>query len=343
MKNKKCLVTGGSGFVGTHLVKKLLELGNSVRVIDIEEPEESIKSQIEFSRIDIRNFSDVQKACKDIDYIFNAVALVPISKADKLFEEVNAGGTKNILEASISSNVKSVVHLSSTSVYKIPKRGDVIDENYQLEPVGAYGRAKYCAEKICTEYMKKIPISIIRPKTILGPNRLGIYSLLFDWILHNKPIFIMGDGNNLYSYISISDLVDAIVLSAEKGDGETFNIATDRYGTYRDDIVDLIKYAGSSSKIHCINADLCRGILKILDKANLSPLSEWHYSIIDKEYVFDISKAKRILGWIPKDSNQKMFRESFDWFKDNYNLLNKTGTTHRTKLDPKIFGLINRL
>ena len=344
INSKRCLVTGGSGFVGTHLTKKLLDLGNYVRILDITEPDKEIDSKVEFFKGDIRNAEKVKIACKDIDHIFHAVALFPISKADKIFDEVNAGGTKNILDAAIENKVQSVSHLSSTSVYKIPNRGEVIDENYPRVPVGAYGRAKYHAEEICFEYVKKgVPITIIRPKTILGQNRLGIYSLLFEWIMNDKPIFILGDGKNLYSYVSISDLVEAIILSAEKGIGEVFNIATDKYGTYRGEIEDLIKYAHSRSKVHSVNSNLCRFILKSLDKMNLSPLSEWHYSIIDKEYVFDISKAKKILGWSPKDSNQKMFRESYDWFKENYTSLHKIGITHRTKLNPKIFGIINRL
>jgi len=344
MKNKKCLVTGGSGFVGTHLVKKLLELGNTVRIFDIAAPDKSIVNDVEFCNADIRNLDDVKNTCKNIDYVFHTVALVPISKADKIFDDVNAGGTKNIIEASLHHGIQSIMHLSSTSVYQIPKRGDVMDEHYPIKPVGYYGKAKYHSEEICLEYIKKgAPISIIRPKTILGPNRLGIYSILFDWIMHDNPIFIFGDGNNKYSYISISDLIEAMILSAEKGIGDIFNIATDRYGTYRGDIEDLIEYAGSKSKIYSINATLCRNILKFLDKLKLSPLSEWHYSIIDKEYVFDISKAKKVLGWTPKDSNQKMFKESYDWFKENYHFLNKEGTNHTSKLNPKIFKIINKL
>ena len=128
MNNKKCLVTGGSGFVGTHLSKRLLSMGHDVRIMDISEPEKSISDQVEFLKTDIRDKDQVKKGCKEIDYVFHAVALVPISKADKLFNEVNAGGTKNILEAAKESNVESVVHLSSTSVYKIPKRGDLMTD-----------------------------------------------------------------------------------------------------------------------------------------------------------------------------------------------------------------------
>ena len=84
-------------------------------------------------------------------------------------------------------------------------------------------------------------------------------------------------------------------------------------------------------------------IMKFLDKLNLSPFSEWHYSIIDKEYVFDISKAQKILGWNPKKSNNQLFQESYDWFVENSEKLKITGTTHTTKLNPKIFKLIDKL
>ena len=75
----------------------------------------------------------------------------------------------------------------------------------------------------------------------------------------------------------------------------------------------------------------------------MSPFSEWHYSIIDKEYVFDISKAQKILGWNPKKSNNQLFQESYNWFIENYEKLRMTGTTHKTKLNPKIFKLIDKL
>ena len=167
MKGKNCLVTGGSGFVGSHLTKQLLDLGSNVKIIDIEEPNPSIRKDVEFFNIDIRNSVELNNVCKNVDYVFHTVSLVPISKADKQFESVNANGTKNIINAAKNQNVESIVHLSSTSVYKIPKRGDIINENYPLKPVASYGRSKFLAEKICLEYIENdIPISIIRPKTL---------------------------------------------------------------------------------------------------------------------------------------------------------------------------------
>jgi len=84
MKGKNCLVTGGSGFVGSHLVKRLVDMGSNVTIIDIEEPDSSIKNDVEFFNIDIRNYEKLNNVCKDIDYIFHTVSLVPISKERRI-------------------------------------------------------------------------------------------------------------------------------------------------------------------------------------------------------------------------------------------------------------------
>jgi nucleoside-diphosphate-sugar epimerase len=336
------LVTGGSGFVGTELVEHLLKRGRRVRIFDRVEPDKSVKDKVEFFRGDIRDFEAVNKACKGVEVVYHTVAVVPISKSGQGFERINAGGTRNVLEAAMRNGVKSVVHMSSSSVYKIPKKGDIITEDYPCEGVGQYGRSKYHAEQICHEYMKKgLKISIIRPRTILGIRRLGIYSILFDWISRGKNIYIFGKGDNLFSYVSNSDLAEATILASKKGHGETFNVSAEEYGTYRGDIERLIKKVGSKSKVISLNATLCRVALRLLDKIGLSPLSEWHYETVDKEYVFDISKAKRMLGWKPRDSNEKMFLQAYKWYLKNRKTVEKRfGTRHRLATRQGILKLL---
>ncbi|MAG08676.1 epimerase [Candidatus Woesearchaeota archaeon] len=337
-----CLVTGGSGFFGTHLVRKLLEKKRKVRVFDIAEPEEGVRGKVEFFKGDIRDFDSVNKTCKNIDVVYHTVAVVPISKAGKKFDEINAGGTRNILEAALRNKVKSFVHISSTAIYKVPKKGDVITEDYPIMPVGDYGRAKYHAEKICFEYMKKgLNITILRPRTIIGTGRLGIFSILFDWIRRGKNIYILGNGNNLFSYVSASDLAEASILASKKGFGLFLNIGAEEYGTFKGDLKKLVRYAKSKSRFVTINAELTRLILQVLDKIGLSPLTEWHYKTVDKEYVFDVSKAKKVLGWKPKDSNERMFKDTYDWYLKNYKQLDKRiGTTHRFSAKQGILKLL---
>ena len=162
-----------------------------------------------------------------------------------------------------------MVHISSTAVYAIPKKGDIMNENYKIEPVGNYGRAKYGAELVCKEYMRKgLNITILRPRTIIGTGRMGIFSILFDWIRRGKNIYIMGDGNNLFSFVSAGDLAEASILSAtkKKTKNQIFNISTDKYGTLREDLEALIEHAGTGSRLVSVNATLVRTILYILDK-----------------------------------------------------------------------------
>jgi len=342
MKTKLDLVTGGSGFFGTHLVRYLLSKRRKVRVLDIVEPDKSVKDKVEFVKGDIRNFNIVSNACKNVDTVYHTVAVVPISKSGKKFDQINAGGTKNTCKAALRNKVRAFVHLSSSAIYKIPKKGDIITENYPIMPVSDYGRAKWHAEKICMNYMKKgLNISIIRPRTILGIERLGLYSILFNWIHLGKKVYIFGKGDNLFSYISATDLAEACYLASKKRVLETFNIGTDEYGTYRGDLRKLIKHARSKSKIIPINATLCRVLSMILDKMGVSPLAEWHYRTVDKEYVFDCSKAKKILGWKAKDSNEKMLFESYDWFVKHYKeFKNQYGKKHRLPIKEGIIHLI---
>lgn len=339
---KRVLVTGGSGFFGAHLVKKLLALGYRVRIFDLVEPDEKVMTKVEFVKGDVRDFKTVEKACKGVEVVFHTIAVVPISKSGKKFEEVNTGGTKNVLEASLRQGVRKVIHISSTAVYAIPKKGDIITEDYSIKPIGDYGRAKYKAELVCLEYVKKgLKVTILRPRTIIGTERMGIFSILFDWIRRGKRIYILGKGDNLFSYVSASDLADACIKTINKGDGETLNIGAEEYGTFREDLETLIKYAGTNSKIVSVNADLTRAILMVLDKFRLSPLADWHYMTVDKEYVFDISKAKKILGWKPKDSNKKMFLESYDWYLKNYEKVEKKfGKTHHFAVRQSLLGVL---
>lgn len=328
-KKKTVLVTGGSGFLGNHLVKALLRKGYNVRILDIRKPDKSVINDVDFRQVDVRDFKKVADVVDGMEIVFHTLAVIPMSKAGKGFNDINYGGTRNVLEASLKKKVRKVVHISSSAVYRIPEKGDVIDENFSIKPVGIYGKSKWKAETACFEYIKKgLPITIIRPRTILGTERLGIFSILFEWIKNDKKVFMLGSGNNLFSYISIDDLVDACIKAEDKGNNMVFNIGNDDYGTMKDDIYELIKYAKSKSEVVPLNAAFVRFMLKLLDIVKLSPFSDWHYQTIDKEYVFDLTRAKKILSWKPKDSNKKILRETYDWYLKNYKNV-KIGTSHK--------------
>ena len=341
------LVTGGSGFFGIPLIRGLLDEGYSVRVIDIEDLREpGISSGIDFIKGDIRNKETVHNACKGVDYLIHNAAILPISRAKKkIFWDINVGGTRNVLEGALVSQVRKTVFISSSALYGIPKEVPVT-ENTEFNPVCDYGRSKIEAEKVCNEYRDKgLNTVILRPRTIVGQGRLGIFQILYSWIADNKNIYIIGKGDNLFSLLNERDLVNACILSIKKDcRNEDFNLGADGFKTVKEDLQDLIMYAGSSSKIISVPAGLARFVLGTLDLFNLVPFTPLHYKTPDKPFYFDISKAETILGWHPGMTNLDMFKESYDFYLARRKDIDADfGITHSKSVRQKFLRIVKKL
>ena len=342
----KVLVTGGSGFFGIQLSEALLRKGYSVTILDTADLESpGLKEKVEFIKGDVRDKEALSKACKGADFVFHNAAVLPISRySNKIFRDVNVTGTRNVLEASLNSRVKRVVFISSSAPYGIPKEFP-ITESTPFNPVEDYGRSKAEAEKVCKEFRGKgLDVVILRPRTIVGKGRLGLFQILFSWMADNRNIYIIGNGNNLFQYLSSQDLVSACILSIEKDcRNEDINLGTDRFKTVKEDLQGVIDHAKSRSKIVPLPAWLARAVLGTLDFLNVSPLTPWHYRTPDKPFYFDISKAKRVLGWHPVMSNADMFRESYDWYLSRrQDVDNNFGITHRRSVRQRILGIVKR-
>lgn len=341
----RVLVTGGSGFLGISLVQRLVALGYRPRVLDIRDlSEPELEDKVDFIKGDVRNLDLVRKACRDVDTVFHLAAAVLPTRGRKNFMTINAGGTRNVLQASLEHQVQRVVHVSTSAVYGIPRHCPITEET-EFKPLGDYGWAKFYAEKECRRYREKgLKVCILRPRTILGTGRLGIFHILFDWIKRNKPIPIIGSGHNLFQLISIHDMVEACLLAAERGDNQDFNIGAEEYSTVRADLEALIQYAGSRSRLISISPLLAKTSLWTLDKLRLSPLMDWHYMTADKPFYFDISKAKELLGWQPRDSNQKMLKENYDWYVANFQQATaEYGLTHRSATRQGVLLLLRNI
>ncbi|MCK5305936.1 MAG: NAD-dependent epimerase/dehydratase family protein [Candidatus Omnitrophica bacterium] len=336
------LITGGSGFIGINIARSLLEKGKRVKVLDIAPPGmDIVKNKIEHLNIDIRNRREVIEACQGAENIYHTVSLVPISKAGRKFWDVNVEGTRNILEGALKHGVKKIIHMSSSAVCDINQKNPLTEES-QIKPLGAYGHSKYAAEKVCHEYRKKgLDITIVRPRTVLGPERLGIFGILYDWIKNGKSIYIIGDGSNKIQFMHIKELAEACILMTQKVSNEVFNIGTDRFSALKDDLGALIDYAGTKSRIVCLNPTLAIGTLRILDKLGLSPLADWHYLSYHKDFYFDITKVKRMLNWQPSYSNKEMLIESYQWYLEHFKEVKiQIGTTHRKSVKQRLLKLL---
>src|SRR5437016_4715061 len=188
----KALVTGGAGYFGDLLVRRLREREYDIRILDLCKPEEPCAG-VEGIQGDIRDASAVALACRGIDVVFHNVAQVPLAKDKHLFWSVNRDGTKNLLDACARRAVKKVIYTSSSAIYGVPKSNPVTEETVP-SPVEEYGRAKLAGETLCWEYARKgLDVSIVRPRTIAGHGRLGIFQILFELIYQGKKIPVIKD------------------------------------------------------------------------------------------------------------------------------------------------------
>lgn len=312
------LVAGGAGFVGRNLAKRLLERGEQVRIYDIRSTLDFTHANLDVVHGDVRDAAGLKQAMKGVDAVFNLVSLLPCSRAGRLFWKVNVEGTRHVLEAAQQAGVGKLVHVSSSIVYGKPERTPC-DETCDAAPVGDYGRSKLAAEKVCREFVDKgFPINIIRPRFIIGEGRLGLLTILFDWISRGKRIYIIGKGQNRFQMLAYQDLIEACIHAWERDvEGEVFNVGADNTPLLIDQMMALVNHAGTGSQIAPVPGWLARTCLITLDKLRLSPLGTEHYLIADKDFLLDCSKARELLGWQPKISAIDALNSTYDWFVAN--------------------------
>jgi nucleoside-diphosphate-sugar epimerase len=312
----KSLVTGGAGYFGDLLTRKLLERGYFVRILDINLPADNYPGT-EVVQADIRDPDSVLSACEGIDVVFHNAAQVAIAINKALLWSVNRDGTKNLLESCARHAVKKVISTSSSAVYGIPKANPVTEEASPA-PVEEYGRAKLAGETLCRESeWKGLDVSIVRPCTIMGYGRLGIFQILFEWIHQGKNIPVLNDGKNTYQFVHADDLAEACIQASTLRGRDTFNCGTDRFGTMREALEHLCNYAGTGSKVKSLPMWPMVAAMNLSAALGISPLSAYHASMYGRSFYFDIAKARTKLGWSPRYSNNEMFVESYEWYLAN--------------------------
>lgn len=244
IKCNKVLVTGGAGFIGSHLVDELVSLGIEVRILDdfssigtwnISDYLE--RSQVSFVKGDVRNHDVVDDALREVDTVFHLAAMtsVPFSyEYPRQTFEVNVKGTKNLLEACLRNNVKRFFYVSSCAVYGEPKYLP-IDEGHPLNPISPYAKSKLWAEKVCKEFQESngLHITVLRPFNVYGPRQRNdqyagvIYNFIKNLFEGHSPV-IYGDGQQTRDFIYVQDVINALILTLkhDEANGQAFNIAS---------------------------------------------------------------------------------------------------------------------
>jgi nucleoside-diphosphate-sugar epimerase len=338
-------ISGGAGFLGLHLSRRLIADGHAVRTLDVVPLDDvDLEGRLEELRGDVRSTVDARRLVAGADVLVHAAAALPIQESRAAIRSVNVDGAAVTFAAALEADVRRVVLISSTAVYGVPERHP-IHEGDPLVGVGHYGESKIDAERLCDAFARRgLEVVIVRPKTFLGPERLGVFEILFDWIREGRRIPILGDGSNRYQLLAVDDLCDAVVrcLDADVA-GEALNIGAARFGTVREDLEALIAHAGSGSRLRPVPARPAELALRALELARLSPLAEWHYRTAHRDSFVSIDKAGSLLGWEPRLSNAETLCETYDWYLAHRGTMRAAGITHRVPWDQRALALIRRV
>lgn len=284
------LITGGSGFIGSHLVDRLVSKEHDIHIIDDRAGDPALKkiTNATYHEADITSTSVIELIQEiNPEYIFHlATAFCSDDAVEniKQIAEVNVIGTINILEAARHSNVKKVIFTSSGAVYGMPAYVG-IDENHPLSPQSPYGMTKRAAEEFVQLYSRvyDVAYTILRLATVYGTRQVPLSDgdLIADLIkkyMHHQPIHLESDGQLSRDFVYIEDVLDVMEICLGKGDGGIFNIGSG-HGTVMNELINLLN---ATFEIH------------------VEPEFDHDESPHEKENFFDISHALERLDWSPR-------------------------------------------
>lgn len=312
----KILITGSSGYLGHNTVLMALERGYEVVGFDLKPSNIKHNAYREITG-DITEYSAVRQAMEGSQAVFHlAAALAQFVRDEKRMSAVNVTGAANALKAAYELGVKKFVFTSSVEVYGIDVPVPCTEEQ-PLAPVCQYGRDKVEAEKLCLEYTEKgLDVTIFRPPTIhgRGQNEPFLVSQMIG-ISQGKATLLPGGGRTRLQMVNVDDVSTALFLALEKPEskGRVFNLGSDNVPTLRAMVEALYRHANRKPKFIVINAGVARVAVRLLSALHISPLEPQHLEIALRDYIFDNTRAKEILGWRPTKDDIQSSIEAYDY------------------------------
>ncbi len=312
------LVTGGAGFVGTLLVKRLLQDGHRVVSIDLV-PATITHSDLNSVQGDIRDRSMLDRVFSrhKVAAVFHCAALLAhgsISKAELMSH--NAYGTQVLAEAVAAAGVPKVIYLSSNCLWA-RDFDHPVDEAEPPSPIEPYGVSKYEGERILSSFADAFDTVTIRCPTIIDEGRLGLLAILFEFIADGNRLWMVGNGTNRYQFIYAADLLDAMLRAVRHNSSMVCGIGSDNVPTMAETFEYVIRKSGSRSRIQPVPRGPMVAAMRLAHWLRVSPLGPYHYRMIDSSFIFDTQRIKQALGWQPTLTNGEMLFKAYCYYRDN--------------------------
>ncbi len=326
------LVTGGSGFLGLLLIGRLLHEGYNVTNIDLlpcEREHPRLKSYVG----DIRDRALVDTALASADHqtVYHCAALLAHGDlSPKAVWDNNVEGTAVLAEAVAGRNIRNVVYLSSNCLWGQSFNRPVTEDD-EPAPVEDYGDSKWQGEKILARYGNRFATTVLRCPTIVDAGRLGLLTILFDFIAEGRRVWVVGDGSNRYQFIYAQDLITAMLTAGHKGHCGVYGIGSDNVPSMRQLYEFVIAQAGTSARVACLPQGPTVAAMKFAHMLGVSPLGPYHYRMIASDFVFDTSRIKRDLDWQPTLTNQDMLARAYNAYVSERDAINarQAASAHR--------------
>ncbi len=320
------LVTGATGFIGSHLVEALLLRGEQVRAF--VRPTSNARSLralgVEVRIGTLRDNASLVAAAEGADRIFHCAALVSDWGDPMAFQEANVNGVLNVLAAATRAKVSKFIHLSTSDVYGFS--GRPMDESEALSPRGfPYADSKIEGERLVWNHYRRVglPVCVIRPATVYGPRGTLLVSGLVEAI-RKRRLFFIDEGRHIAGLTYVGNLVDALILAADSpaSVGQAYNISdgTDiTWKQYIDALSDLcqvprITRSYSHSRAYLM-ATFYEAWYRLLGRSERPPLTRWFVEMMGTDQIFPIEKARRELGYRPRVSFEEGIRYTGDWLR----------------------------
>jgi nucleoside-diphosphate-sugar epimerase len=312
------LITGGAGFFGGILKRKLLDDGAQVVSVDLV-PDADRHPALTSLQVDIRDEKSMRSvfAAHNFDAVFHIAAMLAHGKMNRdLLWTSNVDGTGMIARCARDAGVRKLVFTSSNCLWA-SNMGRPVREDDAPAPAEIYGESKLAGEKLLEQFHDGLDVVVLRCPTIIDSGRLGLLAILFEFIMENKTVWVVGSGSNRYQFIYAGDLAQACVRSLECSGSATFHVGSDNVPSLRECYDAVIRQAGSRSRVRSLPKAPALAAMRLAHTLRISPLGPYHYRMIAEDFIFDTSHIREALGWRPTVNNSEMLTAAYRYYAEN--------------------------